>query len=149
MKKKVVDKTTKQEKTRNYKKDDWGSSWNPFKRIGSWFMDDYTYTTRTVDGYYDTTEIQQSIDKYLANMDSECSDMEKKFNAILENSKEVVVAMTQRLLDELQHFLTDIKIQEKRIKELSVSIQNINKEIKNYGETQTWLAELKNKIKGE
>lgn len=149
LKKKVVDKTTKQEKTRNYKKDDWGSSWNPFKRIGSWFMDDYTYTTRTVDGYYETVEIRKSIDDYLQNMVFQCDRMENQFRAILNGSKDEVKAMTQRLLDELHRFLSDIKIQEKRIKELSTSIDKLDNEIETYSATQIWLCELKKKIKGE
>lgn len=149
LKKKVVDKTTKQEETRNYKKDDWGSSWNPFKRIGSWFMDDYTYTTKRVDGYYETFEIRKSIDDYLQNMVYQCDCMEKQFRGILDGSKEEVKAMTQRLLDELHRFLLDIKAQEKRIKELSSSIDKLNSEIEMYVTTQKWLSELKKKIKGE
>ena len=149
LKKKVVKKTTKQVQERNYKKVAWGSSWNPFKRIGSWFMDDYKTVTKTVDGYYDTIEIRRSIDNYMFEMQSQCDTMEKEFESLLNGSKEEVRAMTQRLLNELEYFLTDIKRQEERIKELSSSIGSLRREIETYSETQIWLTKLKNKIKGE
>lgn len=149
LKEKVVKKTIKQEQERNDTKEDWGRSWNPFKRIGSWFMDDYKTVTKAVDGYYDTTEIKKSIDNYLYEMERECKVMENKFNNQLEKSKEEVKTMIERLLDELQRFSTDIRTQEDIIKKSSLSIKALNEKIKEYSEIQKWLTNLKNKMEGE
>ena len=149
LKKKVVSKTTKQVQEKNYKKADWGSSWNPFKRIGSWFMDDYKTVTKSVDGYYETTEMRHSIDEYMFEMQKQCDAMKKEFEAILDGSKDEVRNMTERLLGELQRFLTDIKNQEIRIADLSSSISDLTKEIESYTVTKNWLSALKNKIEGE
>lgn len=149
MKKNVVDRSTKTERVRNYKKDDWGSSWNPFKRIGSWFMDDYKTVTKSVDGYYETTELRKSIDAYLLDLQRESNNMEKSFKEILEGGKKQVRELIERLLQELHRFLADIKTQEDRIEKLGESINELNKEIKANEETHAWLNELKEKIKGE
>lgn len=149
MRKNVVDKSIKTEKIRNYKKDEWRSSWNPFKKIGSWFMDDYKTVTKTIDGYYETTELRKSIDGYLLNLQRESGNMEKTFMKILEDSKKKVHELIEKLLQELRSFLADIQTQEERIERLGNSISKLNKEIKANEETRKWLEELKEKIKGE
>lgn len=146
--KNVVDWSTKTESVRNYKKDDWGSSWNPFKRIGSWFMDDYKTVTKSVDGYYETTELRKSIDKYLLNLQRESNNMEDSFKEILKRSKQQVQDLTERLLLELYRFWADIKQQEARIEKLGESIDELNCEINSREEIHIWLNELKEKIKG-
>lgn len=149
LKKKVVDRSTKKERVRNSKKDDWGSSWNPFKRIGSWFMDDYKTVTVNVDGYYETTDIRKRIESYLLNLQRESGNMEKDFKKIMQDSKKKVLNLTDRLLRELSQFLDDIKMQEEWIEQLSDSISDLNKEIAKSEETANWLNNLKEMIEGD
>lgn len=149
MMEKVVDRTTKSDRVYNYKKDEWRSSWNPFKKLGSLFMSDYKDITVNVDGFYDTTVLKTRIDDYLFNLQTESNKMETNFNGILENSKREVRDLTQRLLRELRSFLTDIQVQENRIKELSKSIEKLTAERKAQEETCEWLNSLEMKIKGD
>lgn len=149
MKKKVVDRSTKTKQVRNYKKEEWSSSWNPFKKIGSWFMDDYKTVEYNVDGYYETTEIRKSIDGYLLNLQRESTNMENSFKSVMDDSKRKVRELIDRLLTELTKFLEDIKTQEKRIKAIGNSMEELGKEIEKNRATHEWLSELKKKIEGE
>lgn len=149
LKKKVVDRSTTTERVRNRKKDEWSSSWNPFKKIGSWFMDDYKTITVNVDGYYETTDIRKSIDSYLLNLQRESTNMENNFKKIMEDSKKKVRDLTGRLLRELTQFLEDIKKQEARIEQLGSSISELNDEIEKSEETANWLNNLKEMIEGD
>ena len=149
LKKKVIDRSTKTEKVRNQKKDEWRSSWNPFKKIGSLFMDDYKTITVDVDGYYETTDIRKNIDSYLLNLQRESFEMENNFKTIMDDSKKKVRDLTDRLLRELTQFLEDIKNQEARIEQLCNSISELNNEIKKNEENASWLNDLKEKIEGE
>lgn len=149
LKKKVVDRSTTTERVRNRKKDEWSSSWNPFKKIGSWFMDDYKTITVNVDGYYETTDIRKSIDSYLLNLQRESTNMENNFKKIMEDSKKKVRDLTDRLLRELTQFLEDIKKQEARIEQLGSSISELNDEIEKSKETANWLNNLKEMIEGD
>ncbi len=149
MKKKVVDRSTTTKQVRNQKKADWSSSWNPFKKIGSWFMDDYKTVTVDVDGYYETTEIRKSIDSYLLNLQRESTNMENSFKSVMENSKRKVRDLIDRLLAELTKFLADIKAQEERIEAIGNSMEELGEEIKKNKATHEWLSELKKKIEGE
>ena len=149
MKKKVVDRSTTTKQVRNYKKDQWSSSWNPFKKIGSWFMDDYKTVTVDVDGYYETTEIRKSIDSYLLNLQRESTNMENSFKRVMDDSKRKVRDLINRLLTELTKFLEDIKTQEKRINAIGNSMEELGKEIEKNRATHEWLSELKKKIEGE
>lgn len=149
MKKKVVDRSTTTKQVRNQKKDSWASSWNPFKKIGSWFMDDYKTVTVDVDGYYETTEIRKSIDAYLLNLQRESTNMENSFKSVMENTKRKVRDLIDRLLQELTKFLEDIKTQEERIASIGNSMEELGKEIAKNKVTHEWLSELKNKIEGE
>ena len=149
MKKKVVDRSTTTKQVRNHKKDEWSSSWNPFKKIGSWFMDDYNTVTVDVDGYYETTEIRKSIDSYLLNLQRESTNMENSFKSVMDDSKRKVRNLIDRLLLELTKFLADIKTQEEQIKAISGSMEKLDEEIKKNKATHEWLNELKKKIEGE
>lgn len=149
LKKKVVDRSTTTERVRNHKKDEWSSSWNPFKKIGSWFMDDYKTITVNVDGYYETTDIRKSIEGYLLNLQRESTDMENNFKKIMEDSKKKVRDLTDSLLRELTQFLEDIKKQEARIEQLGNSISELNDEIEKSEETASWLNNLKEMIEGD
>lgn len=150
MKKKVVNGYTTTKQVRNRKKDEWSSSWNPFKRIiGSWFMDAYKTVPVDVDGYYETTEILKSIDSYLNNLSTESDKMEKSFKKIIDESKHEAQTLLNKLLSELDNFYADIKTQEEQIKAISDSMKNLDEEIKKKKATHEWLNELKKKIEGE
>lgn len=148
MKRRIVDKETITEKVSNAKKREWGSSWNPLKKFGSLFMEDYKIQVREKDGSYETTELCSRIDKYYEYLKSESNSMEQTFRQILEGSKRQVREMIERLLKELQRFLSDIQIQEQRIEELGKSINELKRAIKENEETCTWLKNLKVKIRG-
>ena len=148
IRKSVVDRTTKTKTTRNYKKDSWRSSWNPFKKLGSLFMSDTITETVSVDGYYKTTGLVQSLDTYLRNLQSESTAMENSFKAIMDGSKEKVRDLTKRLINEIQHFLDDIRRQEERIQALSNSMEDLQEEIEKSEATNVWLNTLAEKIMG-
>jgi len=149
MKKRIMDKETITEKVSNAKKREWGSSWNPFKKFGSLFMEDYKIQVREKDGSYETIELRGRIDNYYKYLQSESKRMEQTFRQILEGSKRQVKEMIERLLKELQKFLSDIQVQEQRIEELGKSINELSRAIKENEETCRWLENLKVKIKGE
>ena len=149
MKRRIVDKETITEKVSNAKKREWGSSWNPFKKFGSLFMEDYKIQVREKDGSYETTELCSRIDKYYEYLKSESNSMEQTFIQILEGSKRQVKEMIERLLKELQKFLSDIQTQEQRIEELGKSINELKQAIKENEETRRWLKDLKVKIEEE
>lgn len=149
MKKRIMDKETITEKVSNAKKREWGSSWNPFKKFGSLFMEDYKIQVREKDGSYETTELCSRIDKYYEYLKSESNSMEQTFIQILEGSKRQVKEMIERLLKELQKFLSDIQTQEQRIEELGKSINELKQAIKENEETRRWLKDLKVKIEEE
>ena len=75
--------------------------------------------------------------------------MEQTFIQILEGSKRQVKEMIERLLKELQKFLSDIQTQEQRIEELGKSINELKQAIKENEETCRWLKDLKVKIEEE
>lgn len=75
MKKRIMDKETITEKVSNAKKREWGSSWNPFKKFGSLFMEDYKIQVREKDGSYETTELCSRIDKYYEYLESESNSL--------------------------------------------------------------------------
>ena len=133
-------------KIRNSKKDEWGKSQNLFKIFISWFMPDYFDIEL---GYYDISKLWKSIEEYSYNLQKEFAEMDTKSTEILDDSKKQVRDLIDRLLEELRHFLDDIKKQEERIEELGDSINSLNNEINSYEETLSWLNELKEKSKGE
>ena len=149
MKKKVVDKSTTTKQVRNQKKTDWSSSWNPIKKIGSRFMEDYETVTVDIDGYYETTEMRKSIDAYLLNLQRESTEMENSFKRVMEDSKHSVRDLIDRLLAELTKFLEDIKSQEEQIKAISGSMEKLDEAIEKNKMTLEWLGTLKKKIEGE
>lgn len=143
---KVVDRSSRD--IPNYKKREWKNSWNPFKKIGSWFMSD-TLGTEKIDGYYETVAMCQSIDSYYLELQRESDNMRKKFEDLTNESKTMVKNMTKRLLRELTQFLNDIKAQNERLGTLRESIDDLNAEIARSEKTHIWLTELENRIKGE
>lgn len=143
---KVVDRSSRD--IPNYKKREWKNSWNPFKKIGSWFMSD-TLGTEKIDGYYETSAMCQSIDSYYLELQRESDNMRKKFEDLTNESKTMVKNMTKRLLRELTQFLNDIKAQNERLGTLRESIDDLNAEIARSEKTHIWLTELENRIKGE
>ena len=143
---KVVDRSSRD--IPNYKKREWKNSWNPFKKIGSWFMSD-TLGTEKIDGYYETSAMCQSIDSYYLELQRESDNMRKKFEDLTSESKTMVKNMTKRLLRELTQFLNDIKAQNERLGTLRESIDDLNAEIARSEKTHIWLTELENRIKGE
>lgn len=149
MMKKVVDRSTTTKEVWNYKKHDWESSWNPFKRIGSWFMSDSVKETVFVDGYYDMTEIRKSIAAYLHKFEIESKKMEDSFSSVMDNSQREVRGLIDRLCTELTQFLADIEKQKEVIEELGNSVEKIKEKIQKSKETYEWLSELKQKIEGE
>lgn len=112
-------------------------------------MEDYKIQVREKDGSYETTELCSRIDKYYEYLESESNSMEQTFIQILEGSKRQVKEMIERLLKELQKFLSDIQTQEQRIEELGKSINELKQAIKENEETCRWLKDLKAKIEGE
>ena len=143
---KVVDRSSRD--IPNYKKREWKNSWNPFKKIGSWFMAD-SLGTEKIDGYYETSAMCQSIDSYFIDLQRESDKMREKFESMTEGSKTLVKDMTKRLLRELTQFLNDIKVQDERLDKLRESIDDLNAELSRSEEIHIWLTELENKIKGE
>lgn len=148
IKKSVVDRTTRTEEVYNWKKDEWRSSWNPFKKIGSLFMSETKTVTYHEDGYYETTDLVRRLDTYLRNLQSESDTMENSFKEIMDDSKEKVRDLTERLLKETRQFLKDIKKQEDRIQSLSNDMEKLQEEIEKSEDTNAWLNKLAEKIKG-
>ena len=144
----MVDKAKKTREVYNYKKDEWRSSRNPFKKFGSLFMSETKTETYYEDGYYETTDLVRSLDTYLRNLQTESDAMANSFREIMDDGKKKVRDLTNRLLKEIQQFLNDIKKQEERIQSLSNSMEKLQKEIEKSEKTNEWLNELAEKIKG-
>ena len=149
MKKRITDKSIKEERVANKKKAAWKSSWNPFKKLGSLFMDDYKTETKPMSGYYETSELRKKIDSYFLDLHREIKDMENMFMKILDDSKTQVNDLIDQLQQELYRFLADIRTQDTRIEMLSKDIGALNSEIRSHEETLVWLSNLRERIKGE
>ena len=145
----IIDRSVKEEKTLNSKKTEWENSWNPFKKLGSLFMDDYVYTEKKIDGSYRTGPILSAIRNYTTDLDKKSKDMEKNFERNLESKKKEVKKVIAEIFSEMENFMQDIEIQKVRIEELGDSIERLEGEIERNRITYTWLNNLKNKIKGE
>ena len=145
----IIDRTTKTEQVRNAQKDEWASSWNLFKKIGSLFLDDYTSVERKINGSYDTSKIIQRINEYSNSLTISSKKMEKNFKDNLNIKKEQVKKLIERLLGEVNSFLKDIGNQEIRIQSLSGSITKLDDAIRENNETYVWLKNLKMKIEEE
>lgn len=145
----VVDRTTRIVQTRNKKKEEWSSSFNPFKWIGSHFMDDYIGVEKKVAGSYKTEKAMQRINDYINDLDEKSKQMEEDFKNNLEIKKMEVGDLVNRILQEVKNFLEDVKNQELRIESLSDSIENLDGEIQKNNEMYLWLNHLKTKIEEE
>lgn len=145
----VVDRTTRIVQTRNKKKEEWSSSLNPFKWIGSRFMDDYIGVEKKVAGSYKTEKAMQRINDYINDLDEKSKQMEEDFKNNLEIKKMEVGDLVNRILQEVKNFLEDVKNQELRIESLSDSIENLDGEIQKNNEMYLWLNHLKTKIEEE
>lgn len=145
----VVDRTTRIVQTRNKKKEEWSSSLNPLKWIGSHFMDDYIGVEKKVSGSYKTEKVMHRINNYINDLDKKSKQMEADFKNNLENKKKEVRDLVNRILQEVKNFLEDIRKQELRIESLSDSIENLDEEIQKNNEMYLWLNHLKTKIEEE
>ena len=145
----VVDRTTRIVQTRNKKKEEWSSSRNPLKWIGSHFMDDYIGVEEKVAGSYKTEKVMQRIANYINDLDEKSKQMEADFKNNLEIKKKKVSDLVNRILQEVKNFLEDIRKQELRIESLSDSIENLDEEIQKNNEMYLWLNHLKTKIEEE
>ena len=145
----IVDRTTKTEKVRNAKKDEWSSSWNPFKKLGSLFMDEYKTVERKVDGSYKTAQIMNRITNYTKDIDAKSKEMEKGFKDNLEVQKKQVNDLINRIFQEVSSFLADIRRQEMQMENLGDSIVKLDDAIQKNSATYAWLNSLKRKIEEE
>lgn len=144
----IVDRTGKSERVRNEKKDKWKSSWNPFKKIGSLFMDDFIEKFTYEDGYYSTGPVTRKIQDYYSSLRKEASKMDQDFMQVLDNSKGQVRKLISELVQEVEEFWTDIKTQEEFIERIESSITDLNNEIEKKDDIIKWLGSLIEKIKG-
>lgn len=142
----IVDRTTRTERVRNAKKDEWSSSWNPFKKLGSVFMESEVEIERKVDGSYKTTQIMSRIINYTKDIKEKRIQMQNSFVENLNKQKEKVNELVYRILVEVNNFLEDIRNQEIRIESLRGSIRQLDEEIQNCNVTYAWLNSLKRKI---
>ena len=145
----IVDRTTKIVQTRNKKKAEWRSSGNPFKRLGSLFMDDYIETEKKINGFYKAEKVTQCINTYLNDLHCKSMEMEEEAKQNLEIKKQEINSLVNRICQEVEAFLEDIKKQEILIEGLSDSIENLDKEINKSNELYCWLNSLKTKIEEE
>lgn len=142
----IVDRTTRTRRVRNAKKDEWGSSWNPFKKFGSLFMESEVEVEKKVDGSYKTTQIMSRIINYTRDIEEKGKQMQNSFVENLDKQKEKVNELVDRILKEVSNFLEDIRNQEMRIESLGGSIIQLDEEIRNCNITYAWLNSLKRKI---
>ena len=142
----IVDRTTRTRRVRNAKKDEWGSSWNPFKKFGSLFMESEVEVEKKVDGSYKTTQIMSRIINYTRDIEEKGKQMQNSFVENLNKQKEKVNELVDRILKEVSNFLEDIRNQEMRIESLGGSIIQLDEEIRNCNITYAWLNSLKRKI---
>ena len=127
----IVDRTTRTRRVRNAKKDEWGSSWNPFKKFGSLFMESEVEVEKKVDGSYKTTQIMSRIINYTRDIEEKGKQMQNSFVENLDKQKEKVNELVDRILKEVSNFLEDIRNQEMRIESLGGSIIQLDEEIRN------------------
>lgn len=144
----VIDSTIETTKEHNRKKEEWASSLNPFKKIGSILMRKDKIVTKIIDGYYETGAIYQYIYECFANMTEESDNMEKYFINVLEDRKHEVLNLINELVQELASFFDNIKSQEKLIAEISGSIEKMNEVITEKKSICEWLNYLEKKMKG-
>ena len=145
MMQKVVNKTIKD--MPNDKRHEWRSSWNPFKKIVSLFLDKTVPVP--VGGYYETTPLSTAVQNYLVSLSRETEAMEKNFKILMSNSKSEVRNLVDGILKEVSNFHSDIKNDEARIEELKDQIDALDEETKEYEDVCAWLSRLGNKLKGE
>ena len=142
----IVNRTTRTRRVRNVKKDEWGSSWNLFKKFGSLFMESEVEVVKKVDGSYKTTQIMNRIINYTRDIDEKGKQMQNNFVENLNKQKEKVNELVDRILKEVSNFLEDIRNQEIRIESLGGSIMQLDEEIQKGNMTYAWLNSLKRKI---
>lgn len=145
----IIDKSVKEEKTLNSKKVEWEISWNPFKKFGSLFMDDYVYTEKKVDGSYRVQPIISAITNYTIDLDKKSKDMQKNFEGSLIAKKKEVTKVLTEIFREMRNFMQDIDNQNAKIEELGDSIENLELAIESNKITYTWLCSLKKRIEEE
>lgn len=144
----IRDRTTRPGSTTNWQKEEWGSSWNPFKKIASLFMADSVPIEIPVDGYYQTEEAVQAMTEYEINLMKQTEEMKKASADFLNASVKQVRNLTEQLLRTLNGFIVEIKLREKKVVELSNDLTRLNAEIEEYKNTCAWLNGLKDRLQG-
>ncbi len=144
----IRDRTTRPGSTTNWQKEEWGSSWNPFKKIASLFMADSVPIEIPVDGYYQTKEVAQAMTDYMINLMKQTDEMKKASDDFLNASTRQVKNLTEQLLRALNGFIVEIRLREKKVAELSNDLKQLNAEIEEYQNTCDWLNDLKDRLQG-
>lgn len=148
VKKTIQDKTTRTEYVDNAKKEDWASSWNPFKKIGSLFLSSTVPTTVPVNGYYNAKVIETALNEYKVRMSEQTDKMTDDAQTFLSESKIKISALVRQLLAALNNFMLEINAREEQIEALSNDVEGLRKEIERYQKTCEWLNELKESPQG-
>ena len=148
VKKTIQDKTTRTEYVDNAKKEDWASSWNPFKKIGSLFLSSTVPTTVPVNGYYNAKVIESALNEYKVRMSEQTDKMTDDAQTFLSESKIKISALVRQLLTALNNFMLEINAREEQIEALSNDVEGLRKEIERYQKTCEWLNELKESLQG-
>ena len=144
----IRDRTTRQGTAMNWQKEEWGSSWNPFKKIASLFMADSVPIDIPVDGYYQTKAVVQAMTDYEIDLMRQTDEMKKASADFLNASAKQVRNLTEQLLRALNGFIVEIRLREKKVAELSNDLKQLNAEIEEYQNTCDWLNDLKGRLQG-
>lgn len=144
----IKDRTTRSSSTTNWQKEEWGSSWNPFKKIASLFMADSVPIEIPVDGYYQTEEVRKALSRYEFDLANQTQEMIKASDDFLNASTRQVRNLTEQLLKALNGFIVEIRLREKKVAELSNDLEQLNAEIEEYQDTCNWLNDLKGRLQG-
>lgn len=145
---KINNSYTRTRTVSNSKKDSWRSSRNPFKKFASLFMSSEKTIIETVDGKYSMKPIKDEMANYYTNLEEQRVNMGKIYTSELNGVKQNVRNLIKTLFSELRQCENDISDQNKKLSELSISINKLSKEIEKYKVICDWLDELCEKIKG-
>ena len=93
-------------------------------------MDDYIEVEKKSKWILQGGKVTQCINTYLNNLHYKSMQMEEEAKQNLEIKKQEIYSLVNRICQEVEEFLEDIKKQEMLIEGLSDSIENLDKEIK-------------------
>lgn len=142
----IKDATTKNETVWNSKKEDYKASWNPFKKIASWFMSDTIEQIVDVAGFYKTAPLKKVLSNYFNQLDQESKKMGDYFTEEINSSMHKVNALTKQLFNEIDAFYADIEKQRAEIERCGMSIEELNKKIESEKKINEWLIKLSEEI---